>query len=261
MNRYKITGSPLYILIDADMIIFESCSSCETEVDWGKGLYTLQCNTSDAKYQVDSRVQDIIMHLLDKLNFEGEYQIVMCLSDPSGSNFRKRILSSYKENRAGKRKPLGYGEVRDWVLDNYDCVWYPSLEADDVVGILATRNKGNEVHVSGDKDYKSIPGLFYDFLHNELYDLSVEDADRWFFIQTLAGDSADNYAGCPGVGVKTAEKILDVEGSAWQTVENTFIKKGLTREDALQQARVAHILREGDYSEKEGRIFLYPKQL
>lgn len=251
----------MIFLVDADMIIYEACSSCEMEVDWGKGLYTLQCNTADAKYQVDSRIEIILMKLLDKLNFEGEYKIVMCLSDPSGSNFRKRILSSYKENRVGKRKPLGYGEVRDWVLENYNCVWYPSLEADDVVGILATKNKGNEVHISGDKDYKSIPGLFYDFLHNELYEISEEDADKWFFIQTLAGDSADNYTGCPGIGVKTAEKLLNMEGVTWQTVENAFLKKGLTRQDAIQQARVARILRETDYDIKEGRIFLYPQRL
>lgn len=249
----KLKGKPVYILIDADMIIYEACSSCEREVDWGDGLWTVQGDAQAAKAQVDERVQQIITKILDKVNFEGHYEIIMCLSDKK--NFRKKLLSTYKENRKGKRKPLGYFEVVNWVKDNYDTMSFPELEADDVVGILATAYKGQEIHTSGDKDYKSIPGLFYDFIHGELYDISVADADRWWLTQTLIGDTADNYSGCPGIGEKSAEKLLKKEGATWETVKKAFLKAGKTEDEAIQQARVARILRCEDYQRGEIRLF------
>lgn len=250
-----IEGDTLHILIDGDMVIYESCSSCEREVDWGDGLWTLQGDASAAKAQVDERVYTIVNSILDRVFFNGNrYEVIMCLSDKK--NFRKKILSTYKENRQGKRKPLGYYEVETWVKENYQTRSFPELEADDVVGILATTDyKGHEVHASGDKDYKSIPGLFYDFLHGDLYTISERDADIWWLTQTLTGDSADNYAGCPGIGKIGAERLLKKEGVAWGVVKRAFLKAGKTEEEAIQQARVARILRGTDYQDGNIRLF------
>lgn len=253
MSQYKITGSPLYILIDADMIIYESCSSCEREVDWGDGLWTVQGDARMAEAQVDDRVDAVVNQILDRLDYEGDYEIIMCLSD--SRNFRKELLSTYKENRAGKRKPLGYCEVVEWVIKNYHSQVYPWLEADDVVGILATRYKGHEVHTSGDKDYKSIPGLYFDFIHGDMHEISEEDADYWWWTQSLIGDTADNYSGCPGIGKKKAEQLFEKEGASWDTVLRAFLKAGKTKEEALQQVRVARILREADYPENTIKLF------
>ena len=178
----------------------------------------------------------------------------MCISDPV-ANFRKKILSTYKANRIGKRKPVCYREVIDWIKAHYITRMIPTLEADDVVGILATKYKGQEVHSSGDKDFRSIPGVFYNFLQGEIYHISEREADKWFYTQTLIGDKADNYDGCPGIGEKTAEKIFQKEGVSWHTVERTFLRKGLTKEDALQQARVARILRDTEW--KDGKPILW----
>ena len=178
----------------------------------------------------------------------------MCISDPV-ANFRKKILSTYKANRIGKRKPVCYREVIDWIKALYVTRMIPTLEADDVVGILATHFKGEEVHSSGDKDFRSIPGIFYNFLKGELYHISEREADKWFYTQTLIGDKADNYDGCPGIGEKTAEKIFKKEGVSWGTVKKTFLRKGLTEEDALQQARVARILRDTEW--KDGKPILW----
>lgn len=247
----------LYILLDADMLCFVSCSSVEREINWGDGLWTLHADAKEAETQVDDRVEGIVTTILDKLNYEGEYKIIMCLSDPK-VNFRKRILSTYKANRIGKRKPVCYAEVLQWIIDNYDTKSIPTLEADDVIGILATRHKGHEVHCSGDKDFRSIPGVFYNFLKGELYHIDEREADKWFYTQTLIGDKADNYDGCPGIGEKTAAKIFEKEGVSWGTIEKTFIRKGLTKEDALQQARVARILRDEDYRRgKDGELLLW----
>ena len=244
----------LFIFIDADMLCFVSCSSVEREINWGDGLWTLHADAKEAETQIDDRVEGIVTTVLDKLNYEGEYRIIMCISDPK-VNFRKKILSTYKANRIGKRKPVCYSEVLEWIKRNYTTKMLPTLEADDVIGIAATHFKGQEVHCSGDKDFRSIPGIFYNFIKGELYHISEREADKWFYTQTLIGDKADNYDGCPGIGEKTAEKIFKKEGVSWGTVKKTFLRKGLTEEDALQQARVARILRDTEW--KDGKPILW----
>lgn len=244
----------LFIFIDADMLCFVSCSSVEQEINWGDGLWTLHADAKEAETQIDDRVEGIVTTVLDKLNYEGEYRIIMCISDPK-VNFRKKILSTYKANRIGKRKPVCYSEVLEWIKRNYTTKMIPTLEADDVIGIAATHFKGQEVHCSGDKDFRSIPGIFYNFIKGELYHISEREADKWFYTQTLIGDKADNYDGCPGIGEKTAEKIFKKEGVSWGTVKKTFLRKGLTEEDALQQARVARILRDTEW--KDGKPILW----
>lgn len=244
----------LSIFIDADMLCFVSCSSVEREINWGDGLWTLHADAKEAETQIDDRVEGIVTTVLDKLNYEGEYRIIMCISDPK-VNFRKKILSTYKANRIGKRKPVCYSEVLEWIKRNYVTKMIPTLEADDVIGIAATHFKGQEVHCSGDKDFRSIPGIFYNFIKGELYHISEREADKWFYTQTLIGDKADNYDGCPGIGEKTAEKIFKKEGVSWGTVKKTFLRKGLTEEDALQQARVARILRDTEW--KDGKPILW----
>lgn len=68
-------------------------------------------------------------------------------------------------------------------------------------------------------------------------------------MQTLAGDQTDNYPGCPGVGMKTADKLLDglIQKDMWSCVVERFNKAGLEEEEALLQARLAHILQVGEY--------------
>lgn len=244
---------PLILLFDADMFVFEACSSVETEVQWEDELWTLHADAADAKAKVDDRIAAITDKVLNQLKHEGEYQILMCFTDDT--NFRKEILPSYKANRIGKRKPVCYRAVKEWVKDNYTTYQRPGLEADDCIGILAT-TKPNTVAISGDKDFKSIPGRFYDYRRDEYHEISTEEADYWHMYQTLIGDTADNYSGCPGVGEKTAEKIL-ADGTVWSVVVSQFVKKGLTEHDALTQARVARILRKEDYDFKAKKVKLW----
>lgn len=136
--------------------------------------------------------------------------------------------------------------MKQWVEENYNCYQRSGLEADDCIGILATMKNSNTIIVSGDKDFKTIPGRFYDFSRNEFYDITQEEADYWHLFQTLIGDTTDNYRGCPGCGPVSAKKLLD-QSPTWETVVAAFEKKGLTESDALVQARVARILRASDY--------------
>lgn len=248
------TGKPFQVLVDADMFIYRACSACETEVDWGNGFCTLHVELVDAENTVDETVASAVEAALKAVNYKGFYETVMCLSD--SENFRKHLLPTYKANRKGTRKPLGYWKVVEWVKENYNTVQKPSLEADDCVGILATLNPGNHVMISGDKDFRSIPGYFYDFMSGVLYTNSPEEADYRHLWQTLVGDTADNYKGCPSIGETRATRLLK-EKCDWKTVEDLFVSKGLTKEDALLQARVARILRCADYDFKKKKPILW----
>jgi 5'-3' exonuclease len=120
----------------------------------------------------------------------------------------------------------------------------PTLEADDALGIYATQYPDN-VLCSPDKDMRQIPGRLFDM--KESHFITREEGDRWHFIQTLAGDQTDGYAGVPGYGIKTAAKLFEKEGYFWDTIVGAFESKGMTEDDALLNARLAKILQVEDY--------------
>ena len=133
----------------------------------------------------------------------------------------------------------------------------PGLEGDDVLGIMATMKSTEErIIVSIDKDMKTVPGRYArdDF---EVIEVSEDQADTWHLFQALTGDIVDGYKGCPGVGPKKAEAILDGSKHPWEAVVTTFVKAGLTEDDALVQARVARILRASDYNFKAKQPILW----
>ena len=242
----------LNVLIDADMIVFRTAVAAETPVNWWGDFWTLHADAAEAKAQTDDLIVSLIDKVLNHYDYEGEYRITLCFTDLE-DNFRKHILPTYKANREGRRKPMIFPAIKEWCKKHYNCLEIPSLEADDCIGILAT-NGIPAVIISGDKDFRTIPCRFYDFSRDEFYETSPEEADYWWFYQTLVGDRADNYAGCPGVGEVSAKKLLDKECS-WDTVVKAYELKGLSEEDALVQARVARILRNGDY--KDGKVILW----
>lgn len=192
-------------------------------------------------------------------------EIAVALS--SDTNFRKTINPNYKGNRKGILKPVILNFLKDYLANNYKTYIKPDLEADDVIGILATSNiiKGDKVVWSMDKDFKTIPCKFRreapDGSHKS-YVYSLEEADWWFMYQTLIGDKVDGYEGCKGIGDKTARKILGDVGSKtlaemWDDVVTVYISKGYTEEDALLNARMARILRADDYDFKNKEVKLW----
>ena len=128
----------------------------------------------------------------------------------------------------------------------YQTIIMPTLEADDSLGIFATGNRDCCI-VSPDKDFdKSLVNLWD--MKNDPFTITKEEGRQWHFIQTLAGDQTDGYAGVPGYGVKTAAKLFEEKGYYWDTVVDAFESKGLSFEDALLNARLAKILQTEDYS-------------
>lgn len=235
----------MFLAIDGDILLYKAATAAEVEIDWGDDVWSLQTDLKDAKQGFQAQLDNITGKL-------GIDDYVICLSDHS-SNFRKTVDPTYKSNRKGTRKPVGFVALCKWAETAYKTFRKPSLEADDCLGILATMpiNQGKCVIVSDDKDLKTIPGKLYRPMADEQLTISEQDADKFFYTQVLCGDTADGYPGVKGIGPKTAEKILGARPH-WGAVEQAFIKAGLTRDDAIQQARLARILRWSDWDEKKG---------
>jgi DNA polymerase-1 len=246
-----MTVKPMLLLFDADILVFQATSSVETEIRWSEDCHTLSSNPKEAQEIFKEKLENILGKIQKK--YPGEHRIIMCFSDKE--NFRKQVYPLYKSNRKDKRKPLCHSFVRQWVMDTWESKVLPTLEADDLLGILATSLQDTLI-ISADKDLKTIPGKLYSPDRDEFYEITEEEAEYNHLYQTLNGDRIDGYPGCPGVGDKTARKILDKDCS-WEAVVRTYESKGLTESEALVQARVAKILTSHQYDLKNRKVLLW----
>ena len=181
-------------------------------------------------------------------------EVILFFSD--SVNFRKEILPEYKGHR-NRKKPCGYKRVINALKNTHEVIIMPTLEADDAMGIYATKNPGNII-CSPDKDMRQIPGKLYNM--EEITLISDTDGPKWHLVQSCSGDQTDGYSGCPGIGVKRATTLFENKGYSWETVVEMYEEKDLTEEDALINARLARILTVDDYDfEKHKPIQWTPK--
>ena len=157
----------MLLAIDSDILAYKATTSSETEVDWGGDIWSLQMDMAEARRSFEYQIDQIKERL-------GSNEVLCCLSDHAG-NFRKEIFPDYKSGRRKTRKPVGYVAFCDWVRETYSTASGPMLEADDVLGIIATmpENKGKVTVVSDDKDLKTVgPSRLYRPMADELLDIS-----------------------------------------------------------------------------------------
>ena len=224
------------LLIDADFIVYKSCAATETEIDFGDDLIVVTSNFSDAYSMVERELSSIAN---DLGCFDDS---ILFFSD--SVNFRKSIDPDYKGHR-NRKKPCGYRRVINKLKEEYNVVVMPELEADDALGIYATKEQGHII-CSPDKDMRQIPGDLYD-LSTGVITITKEEGERWHLIQTLAGDQTDGYSGVPGFGIKRAVAFFEENGYSWSSVVSAFASKELDESVALQNARLAKILQHTDY--------------
>jgi len=223
------------LLIDADFIVYKACAAAESEVDFGNDVILVTSNFSDAL----SASKREITKLENK--FGTFTSVILFFSD--SVNFRKKIFPAYKGHR-NRKKPCGYKRVIQALGKEYKVIIKPTLEADDSMGIYATKYPGNII-ASPDKDMKQIPGQLYNF--DETFTITPTEGAKWHLIQTLAGDQTDGYGGVSGIGVKRAVSLFEDKGYSWKTVVTAFSDD---EEDALVNARLARILTVDDYDFK-----------
>ena len=222
------------LLVDADYVVYKCCASAEDEFDFGDDVIVVTSKFSDAYRCVKRELKKIAQNFFDP-------ETILFFSD--SRNFRKTIQPAYKGHR-NRKKPCGYRRVINQLKTEYEVITMPTLEADDALGIYSTANPGNVI-CSPDKDMRQIPGTLFDM--KETLSVTLKEADEWHLIQTLAGDQTDGYAGVPGIGVKRAVALFEEKGYTWKTVVEAFADKDLSEDVALENARLARILRCTDY--------------
>ena len=227
------------LLIDCDFVVYKCCAAAETEIDFGDDVIIVTSTFKDA-YSCVKRELNRIANKFGSFD-----EMILFFSD--SKNFRKDIQADYKGHR-NRKKPCGYRRVINKLSEEYSVIRMPTLEADDAMGIYATKNTGNII-VSPDKDMKQIPGMLWNF--DDSFTITKEEGAKWHLIQSLAGDNTDGYAGVPGIGVKRATALFEEKGYSWKTVVDAFKEKDLSEEVALTNARLARILTTEDYDHEK----------
>ena len=169
--------------------------------------------------------------------------------DPHGSTFRSEAYPQYKAQR--EETPEDIRAAVPIIKDILAAFHIPVLqadgfEADDVIGTLASQAgaQGIETYMlTPDKDYGQLVGdhvFIYRPRHGGGYEVmdSAAVCQKYAIASTaqvvdllaLMGDSADNFPGCPGVGEKTAAKLIAEFGSVENLLEHTDRLKGKLRE-------------------------------
>ena len=207
-----------------------------------------------------------IMGFVNTLNevITKEQPTYMAVAFDHGKTFRHEAFPAYKAQR--EETPEDIRASVPIIKDILEAYHIPVLqadgfEADDVIGTLATAagREGIETYMlTPDKDYGQLVGdnvYIYRPRHGGGYDtLGESEVTEKYGIATTAqvidllalmGDSADNFPGCPGVGEKTAAKLITQFGSIDNMLAHTDEIKGKLREKvegAVDDIRMSRFL-------------------
>ncbi len=185
--------------------------------------------------------------------------------DPAGPTFRNEMFPEYKANRDATPEDikLAVPYIKQ-IIDGYNIpvIEKAGFEADDVIGTLAklAEKQGYEVFMmTPDKDYMQLvtenikmykparsgggPEIIGIPQVQEKY--GIEKTTQVIDILALMGDAADNIPGCPGIGEKTASKLVSAYGSVEGLYENIDQLKGKQKEkvqDNKAQVEMSKVL-------------------
>jgi hypothetical protein len=148
----------------------------------------------------------------------------------SGSTFRHRIAKTrpYKGNRDTSHRPTHEGAIREYLAGTWDTTVAADEEADDLLGIAQSAAPDDTIICTVDKDLNMIPGWKYDFVKEEKFWVSEDEAMHNFYYQLIVGDSTDNIVGIPRAGAARANKILSDRSldEQWNSVVSEYMAKG-----------------------------------
>ncbi len=211
--RAAASATPRLYLVDASAYVYRAFHAIPF-------LSTSRGVPTNAAYGVTNM-------LLKLLKDERPTHLGLVFDAPGGS-FRDEMYAEYKANRSSMPDELvpQIGLIRRVVeVLRPRVVEMPGVEADDVIGTLATRVAaagGEVVIVTGDKDFQQLVGPRISLLDpmfdrrtgvaqvRERYGIEPE---RWVDIIGLMGDSIDNIPGIRGVGEKTASALIRHAGT------------------------------------------------
>lgn len=218
----------------------------------------------NSKGQNTSAVYGFVNTLNDVLTTE-KPDFIGIAFDPAGGTFRHEVYPEYKAQREATPEDIKWAVpvIKDIIRAyNIPILETPGYEADDVIGTLALQGvkAGLEVHmVTPDKDYAQLvrPGIFMRRPGHGAAGMEklgptevcekygINNTDQVIDLLGLMGDTADNVPGCPGVGEKTAVKLINQFGSIDNLLENTDQLKGAMKkkvEENIEQIKFSKFL-------------------
>ena len=177
----------------------------------------------------------VFTKMLIRLLSEKRPEYMAVVLDTKGKTFRHEIYSEYKANRPPTPDDLSVQipKIKE-IIDKLGIkrIEIEGYEADDIMATIAKRceNEGYKVvFVTGDKDFIQLmtPNTeIWDTMKDELktYEKVKEslgfEPSRYVDVLALAGDSSDNIPGVPGIGEKTAIRLIKEYGSLEGIYEN-----------------------------------------
>ena len=264
--------NPTTVLVDADVLFHKFAYNNEYVNEWEPGVQDVIIDEVTAKMQMDNFIERLI-HMTDTR------EALLCMT--ARNNFRYDVMPTYKHNRSGKTAPQLHGILRDYAADHphYRSILMNKLEADDVMGIICTEDPDSCVIATTDKDLKQIPGHHYNWTKDKWVRYVTElEGDLFFYTQILTGDTVDGYCGCPQIGPAKAKEIIESiprQGTEWWHREmwrviveeykaceqifayESYLVDELDESHALINARVARMLRAGEYDHKAEEPILW----
>lgn len=234
------------LLIDGDLLVWRTAAAATVRAFDG----TLTFNPHF--------IEDYLMKLIDYVK-ERLYvkEIVVAISDKP--TFRHEVFPEYKQHRQKRETPPGLEYTYEVLTQKLklDVLRLPSLEADDVIGLLSREPEYKNIICSIDKDLDQLVGFHYNWVKDLYYAIDNYVAHRKLYVQVLAGDPADNFKGLPQVGRKRAGNIVDAiereykvdmeDIDAWlKLLAEQYIARGMSMIDFYTNWVCAYILRQPD---------------
>ena len=218
-------------IIDGDVLVYMSVWKSET--------------LEDAKQKFREHVKSTCYNL-----FTDDW--VMAIGGPD--NFRVDLFEGYKGSRkkAKDDRPDWFLDLKLWAGNLENSIMTDNCEADDMVRIWAnecTEAGIPRVVVSIDKDLHCIPGPHYNPRTKEVFHITPEYAERFYWQQVLTGDATDCIPGIYKCGPAKAQKILGDEGKPRAEYEAAVCRAYATEygEEGhgylLANAKLIHIMR------------------
>lgn len=192
------------VLFDADALVHQACNKAGN-----KDLEEAKLNFDAAFGNIMSRIEEAyVVVTFSKIFISGR------------NNYRKFIYPQYKANRPPK--PEIIYQLYEWVYEEYnkaedmEVLRADGCEADDLIAaswhfFSSLYSPDHIVVASVDKDLKQLPCLFFDYYYTRMHleRVSEKESLHCFYRQMITGDTTDNINFTKGIGIQSAEKILE----------------------------------------------------
>lgn len=210
---------------------------------------TLLFDTSNLIYRMFARAEKNNLDPLKSfkteiesiLNIYSAFDSIFAIDCKRGKSWRNSLLKEYKANRTAPTPELLYyrDKMIEYVKITYETYAFDGEEADDIIGTI-TNYIPYSLIVSNDADYQQLlENKKVEILcpnRSGTYDLVTEEDFKRKYnlnpiqlidLKALKGDTSDNYKGCPGVGDKNAQSLIQKYNSIEGIYENIETLEGV----------------------------------